>query len=361
MAGHASRAIAAGAVGLAVVLSAGLAGCAPEPADPDLSLRDGGADLVSWWPLRGSLATDEDTRAEVTDLVGQWRTPDGQASHESASALLWLGEVDGGALAVVDFHPAEAPDRSWLLELAGPPGELAVTGARSYDGPLLDEDILPVRAAPAGPRYLASERIATVTADPGGELPLTDGLTGPVEVPACQVTELSARIGSEDHRRLDLGRDLPPPFYPLLREGYAAVPAAPLLAGVDTCAAMAPDGWLGAVGEPDGQPAVRIGDFPAIRRLGAEELPDQSPPGRLVSVHAEYVPVAGGVRLAEWLLWTYPAGGAEAVTDVELPPGSTALATAPGLLVTPLPEQPLEIGYTQDGEQHQVTVPAAGE
>ncbi|MPZ26987.1 MAG: hypothetical protein GEV12_11365 [Micromonosporaceae bacterium] len=354
MARHARWPAAAAVVGLVVVA----AGCTPEPDEPELSLRDGGADLVSWWPLRGSLTGNDDTRAEVTGVVGDWRTPDGVASHDTASGLLWLGEVDGAVLAVVDFHPADQPDRSWLLELAGPAGEVAVTDARSYDGPLLDEDILPVRSAPAGPRYLASERIATVTAQVG-ELSLTDGLTAPVEVPQCQVTEVSARLGSEEHRRLDLGLDLPAPFYPLLREGYAGVPAAPLLDGVDTCAAMAPDGWLGAVGEPDGQPAVRIGGFPAIRRLGAEELPDQSPPGRLVSVHAEYVPVSGGVRLAEWLLWTYPTDGAEAVSGVELPPDAAPAATGAGLLVTPLPDQPLEIGYTQDGEQHQLTVPAS--
>lgn len=337
-----------------------LAGCTPgdSSGDPELELQEGGDYLVDWWSLRGSLAGDQEARDEVAAVVADYRTPEGEASHPEASALLWLGEADGVRLAVVDFRPEGDPDRSWLLELAGESGSVAVTGARRFDGPVLNEHILPVRSVAGGPRYLASEQIVTLTAEFGGgpaeELPLTDGLTGPVALPACRVTGLA---GGE-HRRLDLGPDLPEPFYPLLAEGFAAMPAAPLLAGVDTCAALAPDGWLGTVGEPDGQPAVRIGDLPALRRLGAEPVPGlagDDPPGQLLTVHAEYVSVSGGVRLAEWLLWTYPE---DTVTGVQVEPAAEPLVEAPGLLVAAAPEQPLEISYTEDGAERRVTVPA---
>lgn len=340
-----------------------LGGCTSGDDDPSggpPALQPGGDYLVDWWSLRGSLAGDEGARDEVAAVVADYRTPEGEASDPEASALLWLGEVDGGGrLAVVDFRPESNPDRSWLLELTGEPGRVAVTGARRFDGPVLNEHILPVRSVAGGPRYLASEQIVTLTAEPGGgpaeELPLADGLTGPVALPECRVTGLA---GGE-HRRLDLGPELPEPFYPLLAEGFAAVPAAPLLAGVDTCAALAPGGWLDTIGEPEGQSAVRIGGLPALRRLGAEPVPalaGDEPPGQLLAAHAEYVSVNGGVRLAEWLLWTYPA---DTVTGVQLAPAAEPLAAEPGLLVAAAPEQPLEISYSEDGTARQVTVPAS--
>jgi hypothetical protein len=134
------------------------AGCTPgteEPSGP--VLRTGGDYLVDHWPLRGSLAGDAGLRDEVTAVVAGWRTPDGGGTHDLASAL-WLGEVDGAVLGVVDFRPAGNPNETWLLELTGEPGGLAVTGARSYDGTVLDEHLLPVSSggtpisAPAWPR-----------------------------------------------------------------------------------------------------------------------------------------------------------------------------------------------------------------
>jgi hypothetical protein len=348
-----------GRVAAAVALMLLAAGCTPgteEPSGP--VLQTGGDYLVDHWPLRGSLAGDAGLRDEVTAVVAGWRTPDGVGTHDLASALLWLGEVDGAVLGVVDFRPADNPNKTWLLELTGEPGGLAVTGARSYDGTVLNEHLLPVRSA--GTRYLASTGVGAL-AGPAGPLPPEEGgLTGRVAVARCRVTGLTVRVAGGERWYADLGTGLAAPFYPLLGDGWLGGPAAPALAGVDTCAAMAPDGWLGSLGEADGGPA-RVGDPPELRRLGAHDRRDRALdlPGSLTRVHIEYTADGGAVLLAYWLLWAYPAGGLDDVA-VRGSGGVETVLDGPGTVVIRLPRQTMmatvELAYTRDGESARVTL-----
>jgi hypothetical protein len=341
----------------ATVTAALLTGCgAGEEESP--AIRPGDVHL-SWWAPRGSLAGDADLRDEVAAVVDDWRTPEGAGPHDEATALLWLGEVDGTVLAVVDFRPADNPHDAWLLELTGEPGGLAVTGARDHDGPVVAEDVLPIRSPGVGPRYLASARVGVLTG-PDGELPLReDGLTEPVAVPPCRASGFSTHVDSTRYQRVDLGLDVPAPFYPLLPDAWLGEPAAPVLAGVDTCAALAPGGWLHEVGTAE-HPAVVVNGFPALTRFGA--VPANRPdgvdaaglPGSLVTLRAEYVATDGAVRRAEWLLWTYPAD--EGITDVRVPAGVETLVSRPGLLVTRLPDRPVELTYSHGGDDRRTTV-----
>lgn len=251
-------------IGLAVAVTGGLAACGanPEPASDELPVGHYTLDgQLQVWPARGGLATDRGVRATVTAAVDDWRTPAGDRPRLRTSGILWLGEVDGRTLALV---AADVPvyGASWLLQLAGTPDDLSVTGAAQYTDPgyLVYSDLLPVRLGNTT-RYLASARVEQVTGPDGQPVPGRDGLTDPVDVPRCQAAPLALRLrstqtlpsGEPAARLLDLGAGVEQPRYPVVPDSDGR--GATALKDLDTCALAGEQVAFGSI-----QPSPPTGD-----------------------------------------------------------------------------------------------------
>jgi len=314
------------------------------------------------WPLRGNLAENARVRAEVAEVVAQWRSPGSFPPDEARSKVFWLGELDGTVLGLAAFQPAAENQATWLLEVTGQPGELAVTNARRhpYAYGSWNAAVLAVRSPGVGPRYLVAADVSRLEVQ-GQPVPVdAEGMTEVVAVPECRLTALAT---GERHYwdLLDFGLGMAEPFYPLIK---GSVELGDLWADVDTCAAMAPDGWLGSgdlmvtSDEVMLWPAGLTGGHLWILGLSGYRAMVADPeelPGALSEAMAEYADPLTGLRHVNWLVWTYPPE----VTEVELPVGVRALVDEPGLLVLRtygLPDEPLEISYQLDGERRTVTV-----
>ena len=312
------------------------------------------------WPLRGNLAEDAAVRAEVAEVVAQWRAPGSFPADEERSAVFWLGELDGTVLGLVRFRPVGEYQATWLLEVTGQSGELAVTKAWSPPFHPYDNPVLAVRSPGVGPRYLVAADVGGLEVQ-GEPVPVdADGMTGVQVVPECRLTSLKTRKVSTQSR-LDLGLGMAEPFYPVIQ---GSAEAADLWADVDTCAAMATDGWLGlrsSLPRPEmtaRRPARLVGQHPDVYSLrvdNASVVDREELPGTMSTALTEYADTVGFIRYGWWLVWTYPSE----VTEVELPVGVDVATNEPGLLVllsSNLPDEPLEIGYRMGGEQRTVTV-----
>ncbi len=213
---------------------AGTAACTPGNAPSERALTAGHPTLdgsARVWPARGSLAKDSATIADVDRAVRAWHTPQGNKARIYTSAIVWLGDVDGRVLGLVAADVPGAND-SWLLHVTGRQGSLSVTkGTKSTDpGALVYSDVLPVRIE-NGTRYLTSTRVETLTVGTK-TVPVTDGLSAPVTIPACTPTVLTVtRVATQTLpaagttvRLLDLGSDVQEPRYPLItdRDGVAS-------------------------------------------------------------------------------------------------------------------------------------------
>src|SRR6185312_4402091 len=106
-------------------------------------------------------------------------------AHLPSSGILFSGRVDGAPVALV---AADVPGESasWLLQLAGDGGRYAIARATEYTDPgyLVYSDVLPVQTA-GGRRYLVSARVQQLLGPQGRALTVADGLSAPVDVPAC--------------------------------------------------------------------------------------------------------------------------------------------------------------------------------
>ncbi|QSB13499.1 hypothetical protein JQS43_18130 [Natronosporangium hydrolyticum] len=305
------------------------------------------------WPLRGSLAEDAELRAEVAEVVAGWRTPEGSGADERSTVVFWLGEVDGVVLGMVNFQAAEDGGR-WSLEVTGQPGELTVSDARSHPFGVYTTDVLSVRSPAVGPRYLTSAKIATLTVR--GEVAPVDseGLTAVMAVPECRLSSLASSGETFEHYQLDLGLGISEPFYPLIR---GREQSAELLADVDMCAELTADGWL-ASGESESSPAGLRGEHPDVSELAASAAVVSGPeglPGSLAEVQAHYADTLGQVRMASWLVWTYP----DEVTEVMAPIGAEVITDEPGLFVMRKPrpqEEPIDFSFREGDQEHDVSV-----
>ena len=244
------------------------------------------------WPLRGNLAENARVRAEVAEVVAQWRSPGSYPPDEARSKVFWLGELDGTVLGLAAL--AAENQATWLLEVTGQPGELAVTNARSHPLGLLGDPVLAVRSPRVGPRYLVAADVSRLEVQ-GQPVPVdAEGMTEVVAVPECRLTALA--VGEPDPRyRLDFG--LGHGRSPVLSAHQGEGGAGDLWADVDTCAAMAPDGWLGSgelmvtSDEAKLQPAGLIGGHPWLGTLyGSRAMvaEPEEPPGTLSMALAEY-------------------------------------------------------------------------
>ncbi|MFD0823300.1 hypothetical protein ACFQ0D_34425, partial [Micromonospora zhanjiangensis] len=186
-----------GLLGAALVLAVLVGGCGKIPQQQPATIRAGYDTLdgqLRVWPARGGLAADPQATAAVGRVVEQWRTPVDDRAYLPASGILWLGEAGGSRLALV---AADVPGNgaSWLLQLAGQGTDLRVVHATEYTDPgyLVYSDVLPVQLAD-GRHYLTSARVDRLLGPTGQPLPVTDGLTGPVAVPACSPVTLTASL-----------------------------------------------------------------------------------------------------------------------------------------------------------------------
>jgi len=239
---------------MALALLAG--GCGTIPKEPPVALRVGYDTLdgdLQVWPSRGALAEDPQATTAVAEAVDQWRSPVEDRVHLPSSGILWLGEVDGGRLALVAADvPGEAG--SWLLQLSGTGGDFTVDRAVEYTDPgyLVYSDVLPVQL-PTGRRYLVSARVDQLLGADRRPMTVTDGLTGPVDVPACAASTVTARLrpseslpnGKSADRLVDLGTGTNAPRYPLITDDTGSATTA--LRGLDTCGLGEKTGPFGSI------------------------------------------------------------------------------------------------------------------
>lgn len=345
-------------------------GCGPITEQPPAALRVGFDSLdgsLEVWPARGGLATDGRVRAAVTNAVRRWRTPTGDRAHLPSSGILWLGEVDGGPLALV---AATVPGgaASWLLQVSRPGIEFAVTRAAEYTEPgyLVYSDVLPVHLA-GGRRYLTSARVARMVGPTGDPLTLTDGLSAAVDVPRCSAVTVTASLHATDSlpdgkakdRIIDLGTAVKDPWYPLVGDDSGSGGKA--LKGLDTCSLATKTGPFGSIPErgTDGVPMSWPVEKISARPIGEISL-GQGPPARLEQLTWQtdagtmtamvYRTGTGAVVLSPAdrarTLQTYvvPVPGRSLValvwrpgpdTTLSLPPGTGKLVDRPGLVVVP--------------------------
>ncbi|MEU7933030.1 hypothetical protein [Micromonospora echinofusca] len=327
------------------------------------------------WPPRGTLAGDDTVRSAVTGAVRDWRSPADDRVHLPTSGILWSGEVDGAPLALV---AADVPGESasWLLQVTAEGGRYAVTRAAEYTDPgyLVYSDVLPVHTSD-GRRYLTSGRVQRLLGPDGRALRDTDGLTEPVDVPACRAVPVTATLkatralprGRAADRLLDLGTGTTDPRYPLVRDESGSGKRA--LTGLDTCVLAGEDGPFGSVPR-------RIGDRDAprsvpsswpmtkltVRTLGEvalgggepaelEQLTWETADGTMTAV--VYRPADGGAPVVSPAdrshpLQTYelPVPGQPlavlswrptADSSLATPPDTLRLVDRPGLVVVPMP------------------------
>jgi hypothetical protein len=236
------------------------------------------------WPPRGSLAGDTEAVDQVTAAVEKWRTPTDELVHLASSGILWLGEVDGARLALVAANvPGTAA--SWLLQLTGQGSSFEVVHAVEYTDPgyLVYSDVLPVWTSD-GRRYLTSARVERLIGPDGQDVPVTDGLSAPVNVPGCSAVSLTAELrrteslsdGPAEDRLLDLGTAIDNLGYPLVRDESGS--GAEALAGLDTCALTRRTGPFGSEPRrgPSGERVERLPQSWPLDRLAARTLAEVS-------------------------------------------------------------------------------------
>ncbi|MDG4785851.1 hypothetical protein O7626_07905 [Micromonospora sp. WMMD1102] len=370
-----------GIVGTALTLALLSSGCGTVPKEPPVALRIGYDTLdgtLQVWPSRGALAGDAAAAAAVARAVDAWRSPVEDRVHLPSSGILWLGEVDGGRLALVAADvPGEAG--SWLLQLTGDGADFTVDRAVEYSDPgyLVYSDVLPVQL-PTGRRYLVSARVDRLLGPDRRPLAVTDGLTGPVALPSCAASTVTARLrpseslptGKSADRLVDLGTGVEGPRYPLLVDDTGS--AARVLEGLDTCALAAKTGPFGSIahrvhGEvhPGSVPAswpidqLRSKELAKVELAGAgpepvrlEQLswrtdegtmtaalirPADGPPvvsaaDRLEPLQGYVLPLPSPVVV---LVWTPDPE----TTSLTVPPNTTRLVDRPGLVVVPKPAE----------------------
>jgi hypothetical protein len=321
-----------------LVLALVSGGCAV-PKEPPVTLRAGYDSLdgpLQVWPARGRFVTDAGAVARVAAAVDGWRSPVDDRVHLPSSGILWFGEVDGAPLALV---AADVPgDRgSWLLQLTGDDRGFRVTRAAEYPDPgyLVYSDVLPVQS-PAGRRYLTSARVDELRGADGEPLPVTDGLSGPVAVPACAAVPVTARLratetqpaGRPADRLLDLGTGVSDPRYPLVRDETGSGVKA--LADLDTCALATRNGPFGSILR-----TVHDRDDPA-------SMPLSWPMERITTRSLGEVTLAGtGPARLDQLSWRTDAG---MMTSMVLRPAQGAPVAATADRPNPLQAYLLTVG-----------------
>lgn len=292
------------------------------------------------WPARGGLAGDAATTAAITEAVRSWRTPADDRAHLPSSGILWSGEVDGAPLAMVAANvPGESA--SWLLQLTREGDRYVVRRAAEYTDPgyLVYSDVLPVQTD-GGRRYLLSARVERLLDPKGKPVASRDGLTDPVEVPACRAVPLTATLratrslprGRAAERLLDLGTATRDPRYPLVRDETGSGLRA--LDGLDTCVLAGERGPFGSIPR-------RIGD-----RDATGSVPESWPMEKLSVRELGEVALDGGPADLEQLSWETNAGTMTAV--VYRPEGGGAPVVSPAdrantlqTYALPLPGQPV--------------------
>jgi hypothetical protein len=366
-----------GVLGAILALALLVAGCGPGAAQPSAPLRAGADSLdgsLQVWPARGGLAADPQATAAVTRAVARWRSPVDDRVHLSSSSILWLGQLDGGPLAVV---AADVPgdSASFLLQLAGRGAEFEVTATGDYSDPgyLIYSDVLPL-TVPQGRRYLTSTRVDRLLGPDGQPLTVTDGVSAPVDVPQCAAVPITARLrnteslpqGKANDRLLDLGTGVAAPRYPLVVDDSGS--GARALDGLDTCALSAAKGPFGSMPRrirdrdhlgsvPTSWPIDQVTARPLGQlQVGTEQAgrleqlswrtgigimnavvlrPEQGPPAyseadRINPLQAYELPALGKQMVV--LVWR-----ANAETSLALPSGITLLVDQPGLAVLEKP------------------------
>lgn len=366
---------------LALTLAA--AGCGPVAQRQQTRLPVGYDSLdgaLEVWPPRGGLTGDADLTAAVTEAVRDWRSPVDDRAHLPTSGILWAGQVDGSGGTRLVLVAADVPGESasWLLQLTGRDGRYEVTRAVEYTDPgyLVYADVLPVQLGDER-RYLTSARVERLTGPDGTALAVTDGLTGPVAVPACAAVAVTATLrataslprGRAADRLLDLGTATAAPRYPLVRDDSGAGRRA--LAGLDTCQLAGEDGpfasiprrvrdrdtpqsvprsWpteqvtartLGEIAWGGGEPAElkqlswhsAAGTMTAlVHRAGEDGQTVVSAADRANPLQVYVLPVPGQPLVV--LSWR-----ASRESSLATPPGTRRLVDRPGLVVVPQLEQ----------------------
>ncbi|MET8278188.1 hypothetical protein [Micromonospora sp. NPDC005174] len=330
------------AVLLAALLTAAACGPVADRAPRDLRVGYDSLDgTLAVWPPRGDLSGDTAVTRAVTEAVREWRSPADDRAHLPSSGILFSGRVDGAPVALV---AADVPGESasWLLQLTGDGGRYAITRATEYTDPgyLVYSDVLPVQTA-GGRRYLVSARVQQLLGPQGRALVVADGLSAPVDVPACMAVGVTATLrateslprGRAADRLLDLGTGTTDPRYPLVRDESGAGRRA--LTGLDTCVLAGERGPFGSIPR-------RIGD-----RDAPKSVPTSWPMAKL-SVRSLGEVALGGGEPAELqqLSWDTDAGTMTAV--VYRPANGSAPVVSPADRATPLqtyqlpvPGQPL--------------------
>lgn len=329
---------------LTVALVLTTTGCGPITDRQPETLRVGYDSLdgtLRIWPPRGGLAGDTDVTAAVTEAVRTWRSPADDRAYLPSSGILWSGEADGVPLALV---AADVPGESasWLLQLTREGSRYVVSRATEYTDPgyLVYSDVLPV-PSDGGRRYLTSGRVERLLGPDGRALVTTDGLTEPVDVPACTAVPVTATLRATDSlprgraadRLLDLGTATTDPRYPLVRDETGSGRRA--LDGLDTCALAGEEGPFGSVPR-------RIGDREAPR-----SVPMSWPSGKVtIRSLGEVALGGGGPSELEQLRWETAAGTMTAVVYRPAGGGTPVLSPADRAnplqaYVLPVPEQPL--------------------
>ncbi|WP_204036420.1 hypothetical protein [Micromonospora qiuiae] len=380
------------ATGLSVLLAAATA-CGPVAERQPQDLRIGYDSMdgsLTVWPPRGSLIEDATVTAAVTEAVRDWRSPVDDRVHMPSSGILFSGEVDGVPLALVAASvPGQAA--SWLLQLTADGDRYTVSHATEYTDPgyLVYSDVLPVQTA-NGRRYLTSERVRRLLGPDGRTLSGTDGLTDPVDVPACRAVTVTAALRSTESlprgraadRLIDLGTGTTDPRYPLVRDESGSGKRA--LAGLDTCQLAGEDGPFGSVSRrvadrnapqlvPASWPKAKL----AIRTLGEVTL-DGGEPAELEQLTWEtadgtmsavvYRPADDGPvvfspadRTNALQVYELPVPNQPLVvlswrstkdTTLSVPPNTTRLVDRPGLVVVPLPHRNETFSLATDDKTH---------
>ncbi|CCH16785.1 hypothetical protein [Micromonospora lupini] len=329
---------------LTALLTATACGPVAERAPRDLRVGYDSLDgTLAVWPPRGDLAGDAAATAAVTRAVRDWRSPADDRAHLPSSGILFSGRVDGAPVALV---AADVPGESasWLLQLTGDGGRYAIARATEYTDPgyLVYSDVLPVQTA-GGRRYLVSARVQQLLGPQGRALTVADGLSAPVDVPACTAVAVTATLrateslprGRAADRLLDLGTGTTDPRYPLVRDESGAGRRA--LTGLDTCVLAGERGPFGSIPR-------RIGD-----RDAPKSVPTSWPMAKL-SVRSLGEVALGGGEPAELqqLSWDTDAGTMTAV--VYRPADGSTPVVSPADRATPLqtyqlpvPGQPLVV------------------
>ncbi|SCL31191.1 hypothetical protein GA0070616_4218 [Micromonospora nigra] len=368
------------AAALLAPLLVAAAGCGPVAEREPGVLRTGFDSLdgtLRVWPPRGDLARSDDAAAAVTEAVRDWRSPVDDRVHLPSSGILWSGEVDGSPLALVAASvPGESA--SWLLQLARDGQRWNVERATEYTNPgyLVYSDVLPVQT-PDGRRYLTSERVERLLGPDGRALADAEGLTEPVDVPACRAVPLTVTLrateslprGRAADRLLDLGTGTTDPRYPLVRDESSSGRRA--LQGLDTCLLAGEDGPFGSIprriGDRDAPHSVPA-SWPmaglSVKTLGEVALGGGEPAelqqlswdtadGTMSAVL--YRPADGAAavfspadRTTPLQVYDLPVPGQPLVvltwraakdSTLSAPPGTLRLVDRPGLVVVPRPER----------------------